>query len=76
MDAGLVPLIKADPEVARRYEILMSIPGIGPVAATAMIVDMPELGTMTPKEAASLAGLAPVSRQSGSWKGKAHIFGG
>lgn len=76
IDAELVRLIKADPELARRYEILMSIRGIGPVAATAMIVDMPELGTMTPKEAASLAGLAPVTRQSGSWKGKARIFGG
>lgn len=76
IDAELVRLIKADPELARRYEILMSIRGIGPVAATAMIVDMPELGTMTPKEAGSLAGLAPVTRQSGSWKGKARIFGG
>lgn len=76
IDAELVRLIKTDPELARRYEILMSIRGIGPVAAAAMIVDMPELGTMTPKEAASLAGLAPVVRQSGSWKGKARIFGG
>ena len=72
----MVRLIKADPELTRRYEIPMSIRGIGPVAATAMIVDMPELGMMTPKEAASLAGLAPVTRQSGSWKGKARIFGG
>ncbi|MBW6495629.1 MAG: IS110 family transposase [Burkholderiaceae bacterium] len=76
IDAELIRLIKADPELARRYEILMSIRGIGPVAATAMIVDMPELGTMTPKEAGSLAGLAPVTRQSGNWKGKARIFGG
>ncbi len=76
IDAELIRLIKADPELARRYEILMSIRGIGPVAATAMIVDMPELGTMTPKEAGSLAGLAPVTRQSGSWKGKARILGG
>lgn len=66
IDAELVRLIKADPEFARRYEILMSIRGIGPVAATAMIVDMPELGTMTPKEAASLAGEATVTRQPGS----------
>jgi len=41
-----------------------------------MIVDMPERGTMTTKEAASLACRAPVTRQSGSWKGKARIFGG
>ncbi len=42
----------------------MSIRGIGPVAATAMIVDMPERGTMMPKEAASRAFLAAVSCRS------------
>jgi len=54
----------------------MSIPGIGPVAAIALIVEMPELGRMNGKEAASLAGLAPITRQSGTWKGKAKIGGG
>lgn len=76
IDAELIRLIKADPQLARRYEILTSIRGIGPVAAAAMIVDMPELGTLTPKEVGSLAGLAPITQHSGSWKGKARIHGG
>jgi len=54
----------------------MSIPGIGPVPAIALIVEMPGLGRMNGKEAASLAGLAPITRQSGKWKGKAKIGGG
>lgn len=37
---------------------------------------MPELGTMTGKQSASLAGLAPIDRQSGQWKGKSFIQGG
>jgi transposase len=41
-----------------------------------MIIDMPELGAMNAKQAASLAGLAPVTRQSGTWEGKARISGG
>jgi transposase len=76
IDAELRSRIKAEPELARRFEVLTSIPGIGPIAAIAMIIEMPELGTMSPKEAASLAGLAPITRQSGTWKGKARIGGG
>ncbi|HSM19858.1 MAG TPA: IS110 family transposase [Hyphomicrobiales bacterium] len=76
IDAELLHLVAADPGLARRFDILMSVPGIGPVAAVAMIVEMPELGTMNGKEAASLAGLAPVTRESGKWKGKARIGGG
>jgi transposase len=41
-----------------------------------LLIDMPELGTMAAKQAASLAGLAPVTRQSGNWKGKSFIQGG
>lgn len=41
-----------------------------------MIVEIPELGTTEPKEAASLAGLAPITRESGKWKGRSKIGGG
>jgi len=76
IDAELRRVVAADPVLVRRFDILMSIPGIGPVAAIALIVEMPELGRMNGKEAASLAGLAPITRQSGTWKGKAKIGGG
>ena len=58
------------------FDILLSIPGVGAATAIALLVDMPELGTMDAKQAASLAGLAPVTRQSGTWKGKSFIQGG
>jgi transposase len=76
IDTELARLIAEDPALARRHEILCSIPGIGAVTATAMIVEMPELGTMEPKEAASLSGLAPITRESGKWKGRSKIGGG
>lgn len=76
IDAELARLVAADPDLARRFDILMSIPGVGPVAAVAMIVEMPELGSMNGKEAASLAGLAPITRESGKWKGRSKIGGG
>ena len=37
---------------------------------------MPEIGTMTRKEIASLTGVAPMTRQSGKWQGKPFIQGG
>ena len=69
-------LIKADPDLARRYDIIVSIPGLATIAAFTMIIDMPELGTLENGQAASLAGLAPATRQSGTWTGRAFIRGG
>jgi transposase len=69
-------IILADPELARRQEIIASISGLGIQTAAQLIATMPELGTLENKQIASLAGLAPVTRQSGQWKGKSFIRGG
>lgn len=76
LEAEIIALIKADPDLARRFEILVSIPGVSAITAFALIVDMPELGTLENGKAASLTGLAPVARQSGNWTGRAFIRGG
>ena len=76
LDAQACAVIAHDPVLARRLAILTSIPGLGETTAIALIADMPELGSMDPKQAASLAGLAPVARQSGLWRGKSFIRGG
>jgi transposase len=72
-DAELARLVAEDPALTHRFGILLSIPGIGPVATIAMLVEMPERGTMDGKEA---AGLAPITRRSGKWKGQSRIGGG
>jgi transposase len=61
---------------ARRHQILISIAGVGTLTANQLIATMPELGSIENKQAASLAGLARVTRQSGQWKGKSFIRGG
>ncbi|MFA6153718.1 IS110 family transposase [Mesorhizobium sp.] len=68
--------IASEPDLRRRFDILTSIPGLGEASAFAIVADMPELGALENKQAASLAGLAPVDRQSGQWKGKSFIQGG
>ncbi len=76
IEAEIKALIKSDPGLARRFDILVSIPGVSTITAFALIIDMPELGTLENGQAASLAGLAPVARQSGRWTGRAFIRGG
>jgi transposase len=54
----------------------VSIPGVGEGTAFAMLIEMPELGAIEHKGAASLAGLAPIARDSGQRSGKRFIRGG
>ena len=69
-------IVAADEVVAARADILTSIPGIAKVTGCAMLTQLPELGQMSGKQAAKLAGLAPISRQSEKWQGKERIQGG
>jgi transposase len=76
IDAALHALLQAEPALKTRFDILVSIPGIGGTTALIMLIDMPELGTLEHRCAASLAGLAPVARDSGQHRGKRFIRGG
>ena len=76
IDAAIAALIAADPEIARKAAILCSIPGISKVSAAAILADLPEIGTLEPAAVASLAGVAPITRESGEWKGQARVGGG
>lgn len=76
IDAAIEATIAADKTLSQRANILISIPGIAKITAYAMLVEMPELGTLSGKQAACLGGLAPISRQSGKWQGKERIQGG
>ena len=76
IDAEIGRRIEEEKTLERRAEILTSIPGISDITAAGLIVLMPELGTLTGARAASLAGLAPITRESGHWKGRSFIQGG
>lgn len=76
IDAEITTRIGADATQQRRHQIIRSIPGFGAVSAAAILIEMPEIGTLNCKQAASLAGLAPMTRQSGHWTGQAFIQGG
>ena len=69
-------ILESREDLKRQFEILTSIPGVANITAAGLIAHMPELGTLTGPRAASLAGLAPVTRESGTWKGRSFIQGG
>ena len=76
IDREQAALVAQQDSLKARFDILVSIPGLGAVSALAMLIDMPELGSMDAKRTASLGGLAPITRQSGNWQGKSFIQGG
>ena len=76
LEKEIVRRIKADPGLARRYEILTSVPGIGVATAIAFIACLSELGSCTSKGIAKLVGVAPLDDDSGRRNGARRIRGG
>ena len=76
LDAEIERRILAQPDMARRHAILCSIPGIGPITAAIFLAGLAELGTCSAKQAAMLAGVAPVANDSGDKSGRRAIRGG
>ncbi|ONP42170.1 IS110 family transposase, partial [Burkholderia cenocepacia] len=84
IEALLAQLADIDNDIQRvlqeRYAdlsaLLQSVKGVGPTTASTLIAELPELGHLTRKQITSLAGLAPINRDSGTLRGQRHIFGG
>jgi transposase len=69
-------LARKDPNLEERIQRLQTAPGIGRVLALSLAVHLPELGSLTKREIAALAGLAPMNCDSGEMRGQRHIQGG
>jgi transposase len=76
LDKGLRKRIERSPAWKAKDDLLKSVPGIGKVTSLTLAIDLPELGTLDRKQIASLAGLAPINRDSGKSIGKRRIWGG
>jgi transposase len=57
-------------------DLLQSVPGVGPKVSATIIVELPELGTLTRQQVAALVGVAPLNRDSGTMRGRRTIWGG
>lgn len=72
----LIAVLQSHADLARRFTLVLSVPGLGERTALALVLRMPELGQVSREQAAALAGLAPFVQQSGRWEGERHIAGG
>lgn len=76
IEATISKRIASSKDLRDRAALLRTAPGVGPVSTTALLAEMPELGTLTPRQIAALAGLAPLARDSGARTGRRRIGGG
>lgn len=76
LDKAMATTIAHKPTLARQQSRLRQVSGVGPVLATALLADMPELGQVSAKVAAALLGVAPYARQSGKGRRPGQCMGG
>lgn len=76
LDEGLCELIENSPIWRVKDDLLQSVPGIGRVASSVLLAQLPELGSLNRKQIASLVGVAPHNRDSGRLRGKRTVWGG
>lgn len=75
-DDDLSGAVKSSPVWRAKDILLRSVPGVGKVTSMALLAGLIELGNLSSKQIASLAGLAPMNRDSGRMRGKRTISGG
>jgi transposase len=68
--------IQNTPQLQQRSEIIDSVPGIGPTTAHMLVTKLPELGQLNRRQIAALVGVAPIARDSGTFRGKRMTGGG
>ncbi len=72
----IASFIKKTPLWREKENLLKTFKGIGPVNACTLVARVPELGRLNRKKIAALVGLAPINRDSGTYRGRRTIFGG
>ncbi|HKW48972.1 MAG TPA: IS110 family transposase, partial [Gemmatimonadaceae bacterium] len=75
-DTELGRMIRESPVWRERDDLLQSAPGIGPVVSRTLVAELPELGQLNRRAIAKLVGIAPLNRDSGTWRGKRAIYSG
>lgn len=75
-DRDLDATVRRSPVWQEHEDLLRSVPGIGPVVSRTLLADLPELGRLARRAIAKLVGIAPLSRDSGTFRGRRFVQGG
>ena len=76
LDGELGKAVRESPIWRRKDDLLRSVRGVGPVLSATLLAELPELGTLNRKQIAALVGVAPLNRDSGTFRGKRVTWGG
>ena len=76
LDDEIETMLRASPVWRENDDLLQSAPGIGPVCARTLVLELPELGTLTRQQIAALVGVAPLHGDRGTLRGRRTIWGG
>lgn len=76
IEKAIAAVIATSPDLAAREALLRTAPGVGPIVAACLMARMPELGRLSSRQVAALAGLAPFDRQSGKTSRAGRCSGG
>jgi transposase len=76
IDDDLDRQIRSSPSWLEKDHLLKSVPGVGKVVSTTLLIELPELGTLNRRKIAALVGVAPLNRDSGTLRGKRTVWGG
>ena len=68
--------VAADPERRERAALLLGVPGVGDVLTRTLLAELPELGRLRGRQLAALVGVAPLNRDSGTFRGRRSTWGG
>jgi transposase len=75
-DRDLDQAIEKSPTFKENEALLRSVPGVGPVLCRTLMAELPELGSLAPRELSALVGVAPLNRDSGTLRGRRAVWGG
>ncbi len=75
-DRDLDETIESSPTFKENEALLRSVPGVGPVLCRTLLAELPELGSLSPRELSALVGVAPLNRDSGTLRGRRSVWGG
>lgn len=68
--------IKRSPSWREKDTFLKSVPGVGKVVSSTLLIELPELGKLNRRKIAALVGVAPLNHDSGTMRGKRTVWGG
>jgi len=76
LDQRISQLVKQNDDMKAKFEIITSVPGVGPATACILLTELPELGKLNRGQIAKLVGVAPITKDSGQSSGKRKTMGG